>query len=133
MIILANQIKPVLLALEVPYLDQCVCHLFQNDIVPSGSALLTAFVECDFNGYAPMPLSNWGRTYLNSSNRGETDYHPLTWTFAGLGFQSIYGYYFTDANGFLVLSERNPSAPFYINQARRVFSLRLSIQLDTLM
>lgn len=132
MIVLANADKPVLLSQEIAYLQGCTCHLYQNDLIPDGTTLAGAFVESTFPTYAPQATTAWGPAYLNAANRGETDHPTLTWTFGGGGFQPIYGYYLTDSMGRLVLSERNPTAPFYINQARRIFTLQLRVQLDTL-
>jgi hypothetical protein len=90
-------------------------------------------VEAAFTGYAPKPLGCFRDAYLNFARQGEADTCPLVWIQTVASPENtVYGYYVTDANGYLIWAERRVSGPERMASAGAVYSLSIAFLLDTL-
>ena len=133
MIELIDRAKPVLLRLKLPYLRALRVRLFQNEWTPSGSDTAADYTEATFVGYAPQPLTDFGPTYLNTGQQGETDTCAHIWTQAVADpVNVIYGYYVTDPNGYVIFAERNTAGAVRMDRIGAVYSLRIAFLEDTL-
>lgn len=55
------------------------CHLFQAVPTPHTDPVVSDFQECNFDGYAPLVLSDWQGVFTNASGQAEDDSENLTW------------------------------------------------------
>lgn len=87
-------------------------RLFSNDLVPVETNVAADFVECAFNGYVPLDLTDWGN--------GPTATLPTVVTWGSLFsyeftkaigpiHEYAYGWYITSAAGDVVLADRFPA------------------------
>lgn len=97
------------------YSGDFVIRLFQNNITPTQTTVLSDFTEADFNGYAFQNLTSFGSSTLVGST-AITVATLVNWTKAAGGTgNSIYGYYIQDFSSNLLWAERDPSAPVNMN------------------
>jgi hypothetical protein len=75
-----------------------VFRLFNNNVVPSTSSVLTDFQTATFPGYADLDGSAVPAAVIDLSGRGVVQGPPMIWTRgAGPGSETIYGWVcFTD-------------------------------------
>lgn len=112
-------------------LSTLIMHLYKNNYTPISTSVVGDFVECDFDGYAPLtvPLS-WGYSGPvagvwtiaippGSMLFGNTD---------GSIPNNIYGYYCTDSTGlFMELADRDPLAPFAMSTPGTTYTVDIAI------
>lgn len=85
-------------------------RLYKSNTTPADSDTAGTYTEADFGGYAAITLS--GASW-NSAASGSIAYSAQQTFTLSSGSNSIYGYYITQAvSGVILLSERDPSAPF---------------------
>lgn len=91
--------------------------LYQNDVTPAESDTAASYTEADFSGYSAKTLtasqtaSTWAvpttATGTTSSEYGGGT--PQSWTLSGTS-QTIYGYFWVNAGGTLLLAEKFATA-----------------------
>lgn len=88
-----------------------VLHLYNNDVTPSESTILSNLTEpSGSTGYAAvtLPGTSWTTTQVAGVTTGVFSERTFTFT-TGV---SIYGYYVTNTAGALLWAERFGGAPF---------------------
>lgn len=133
-IVINDLAKPVLLTLKLPYLRSLVLRLYQNDYTPvDGPDEASSYVEADFSGYEPQDLSDLGNAYLNEFGLGESDTETHEWTQNNdVPENTIYGYYVTDVNGYLIFAERNEDGPVVMDHVGATYEMILNFLEDML-
>ena len=96
-------------------LDDCVVHLFVNNIAVTASTELADFTEATWNGYAASSAVVWGETYTDSNGDaitiGDTkQFHAADPVVA----ETNYGYYITDTAGTELKFAENFATPIPI-------------------
>jgi len=108
-------------------------RLFKNNIIPDKLTLSAALIQADFSGYAPiaLALADWSAIITNASNQAECDLATKTFTQSAATVSNpIYGWYITHTSWGLILSGRDPTAPFQMNAAGRVYSVAVKYIFD---
>lgn len=133
MIVLQNDAKPVLLGQKLPYMRKLTLRLFQNFKAFDGDSTTDDFVEATFAGYLAQDLRDLGRPYKNRNNQGESDTCPHTWRVNAPGPPNdIYGYYVTDANGWLIFFDVRGATPTRMSDVGATYTLVINFLEDTL-
>lgn len=132
MIELNDKAKVVLLAQKLKYLRSLTLRLFQNDWRPSGTDSAADYVEATFAGYLPQDLTDFGPAFLNPSGQGQTNscVHTFRQSVA-VPANTVYGYYVTDRNGYLIFSERRVAGPVVMNAVNATYIAAISFLEDT--
>lgn len=74
-------------------------HLYQNDFAPPPTAIIADFTECDFAGYAPVPLgASWQDSLVPETGeiRVFSNLGAAFTAGAIVSPQTAYGFYVTD-------------------------------------
>ena len=100
-------------------------RLFTNNFTPTTSTVVGDFTEATFTGYAAIALSGWTAPTV-ASHVASTTANPATFTATG-SFQSIYGWYVTDAAGDYVCGGRDAAAPVVMSSTVNTYQVTLSI------
>jgi hypothetical protein len=133
MIEIVNAAKPVLLTRKLPYLRSLTLRLYMNDWTPSGIDEADDYEECTFAGYSSQSLSDFGPAYLNAFGQGQSDTYNHQWIMPSLTpTNSIYGYFVTDSNGYLIFADRREEGPFEMDGIGATFDLVINFLEDTL-
>lgn len=105
--------------------DGLVAHLYAANLTPDRTTTLAALLaaEADFDGYAPITVAGWVSVTV-AGHVGLTAPDLLVWEkTAGPTPNDLYGGFITDAGNTLLLwSERDPLAPFTINDTSNHYS-----------
>lgn len=116
---------PALLQAMQTYLEGCTCHLFRNDHDPDPEDNASNYDEANFHGYAFKSLDDWGLAFENPELLGEKDHEFLVWTKLPAGLSClIFGYYILDADGNLLLAERDPEGPINMIAGGQTYVVR---------
>lgn len=127
-LVIANPFKARLLKSKVPLLVKLTLRVFQNDFIPSDTSVTSDFTEADYPGYNPLKPLKWLLPFVRDDGKGEMDACPVRLTMTGGGPANLlYGYYFTDENGYFAFGYRFPTAPILFNAsgATTVFQPRM--------
>lgn len=97
-------------------------HLYKNNYFPNRVSTLGAFVEADFDGYAPkdMTLADWQAIQLADGIAIAQWGVGFTSWIADSGAQDIYGYYVTDPDDVLCILAERFDAPFPVDSGHPV-------------
>lgn len=93
-------------------------RLYKNNVTPSNANVLADFTEATFAGYASQvyTAANWP-TAAAVAHVSTTSASVKTFTITS-GTQDIYGWYFTDSGGTVLLAaQRDPNAPVTLDAA----------------
>lgn len=104
--------------------DPLLIRLFKGDYVPADGDTLATFaaIECDFGGYAALPLDGWADFGLDPDGREVVQCEAAEWVRLS-GSNLVYGYFVCDLAGTtLVWAERFASAPFLVDAANEFFT-----------
>lgn len=99
-------------------------RVYQNDVFPAPGSLLTSFVECNFPGYAPIPLAGlWSLPSLNMDGEAIILAPVQTFTRAsGSPTNTIYGVYITALGGTQLLFAQRANVPKVMGTTGDTFS-----------
>lgn len=87
-------------------------HLYKTSISLSGTTVLADFTEADYDGYAAATVTTWNSPVINVDGKAEAT-APGTF-FSPTGSttpNTIYGYYFTDSTGGILLFAESFDTP----------------------
>lgn len=116
--------EKILLDKMVETLGGCTAKLFKNDHTPGGADVVGDYTEADFNGYAPIPLNDWGPAFTNFAGDAQTDEKLRVWTQTDAAIvNTIYGYYVVDGGGNLIFAERNPAGPVVMDTPGKTYAV----------
>lgn len=94
--------------------EACQLHLFQNDYTPDDDTDVGDLTEADFDDYASQDCNDWSSPITDIAGKAFTIEQVHQWVLSSPPStgNTIYGYYFTRADGTLVFAERfTSSAP----------------------
>lgn len=90
------------------WLNTLTCRLFQNSHVPAVTDGNGAYTQATFSGYAALGVSSWGAPTLDAANNDLYTASDQTFSHNGGGTANqIYGVYWTDPSGLVVMAEEN--------------------------
>jgi hypothetical protein len=87
-------------------------RLYSNDYTPGPTSGLSDFTESAFDGYAPLPLTDWGTGIVFDIDGNATIGSSGAYSFTkslGPHPEFAYGWYVTTGAGAVVLAERFPA------------------------
>lgn len=117
----------------IPYFATWSIRLFVNDLWPRPDDDATSFLEASFDGYRALSLKTWSSVYLNTRFEGETVAPPQVWTVGtGGGVDEVFGYYMTDPDGRVMLSERDHRGPQPMDSPGTIYRIVPKIDLGPL-
>jgi hypothetical protein len=73
--------------------------LFQNNIAPVDTTLLSAYTEANFGGYAPIIIASYNGSYLDALGRAYMDTGLQVFTCNGNSSNTVYGAMLTQDSG----------------------------------
>ena len=90
------------------WLNSLTLHLFQNNHTPTVTDTIAAVTEATFDNYAPVVVGDYGVPTLDGNNNAVFAANDVSWLMLGNTTPNIvYGQYWTDMAGALVLIEDN--------------------------
>lgn len=101
------QLLAALTAIKVAQLNGGDMKLFKNDVTPTPSTVVGDLTEATFPGYASFTVVTMGANFIDSAGRvcSNTGQHQFVCSGGG-PLETIYGCYFVDTGGLLVMAAR---------------------------
>ncbi len=93
------------------WLQTLTCRLFQNNYTPTVLDVPGNYTEATFSGYAAQTMPTWTDAGPDANNNEQFTSAQLVWTLTSTAvINTIYGYYWTDANGNVCAAEAAASS-----------------------
>ena len=105
------------------WLNSLTLHLFDNNHTVVVTDHLAALTEASFGGYASVATTGWTGPVLDGNNNDAYTLPAEVFTATGSGLPTtIYGAYFTDGAGKLVMAMNDPS-PFTMSASGYTYTV----------
>lgn len=100
-------------------------RLMKNDVALGLGTTEGDLIECDFSGYAPLPLTQWGAAAADVSGNAAMQEVQHTWVQESSAVtNTVYGYYVTlDSTGELLFAEKGQAGGFMMDSAGKTYSV----------
>ena len=121
--------QKVLNTLFPPQWSGLYVALFQNNLTPLHTNVLSAFTECNFAGYAAVVFPTFGTAFFDGTTQLWTITAPvITYTSTDSSNQNVYGYVVINASTIAAATEwyfaqNAPSPPVIIGPTAPVLGL----------
>lgn len=109
--------------------DDCVLHLFTNNITPGETDTVSTYTEVSGLGYTTKQLTGDNWTIATYSGESIASFPQQTFTFTGA--VTVYGYYVTNHDGSILLfSELFSDGPYAIGSSGGTINITVKLKLD---